>query len=113
MRRILDEGQLLPPELNIWQRAKTASKSRESDGQLLLFSLSLLTASSSVPISQIFDPVVKLMRHDQVVLQVFLHPGSYKVRRASSPTVVAAVAESPATEAGISELVSPSPQAVK
>ena len=92
VRRILDEGQLLAPDLNIWQRAKTARRSNdkgqrdgESDGQLLLFSPSLQTASSSAPISQLFDPVLKTMKHGQVVLQVSLQPGSYKVRRASSP----------------------------
>ena len=92
VRRILDEGQLLAPDLNVWQRAKTARRSNdkgqrdgESDGQLLLFSPSLQTASTSAPVSQLFDPVLKTMKHGQVVLQVSLQPGSYKVRRASSP----------------------------
>ena len=118
VRRILDEGQLLPPELNIWQRAKTAARRNdgESDGQSLIFSPSLQTASCSAPISQLFDPVMKMMRHGQVVLQVSLQPGSYKVRRASSPTgpqhaAAAVTVESPALEAG-SELAPPPPPAV-
>lgn len=63
VRRILDEGHLLPPDLNIWQRTRAAHRSSkgndgESNGQLL-FSPSLPPASLA-PMSVLYDPILKV-----------------------------------------------------
>ena len=110
VRRILDEGHLLPPDLNVWQRTRAAHRiskgnDGESNGQLL-FSPTLQPASLA-PIAELYDPLLKVraiwmliricvlfsnisffLKNDQrgqVVLQVLVQPGSYKVRRATSP----------------------------
>lgn len=62
VRRIIDEGHLLPPDLNIWQRTRithrrSVGKDEESNGQLL-FSPSL-HATSLAPTSELYDPVLK------------------------------------------------------
>lgn len=63
VRRILDEGHLLPPDLNVWQRTRVTQRSSfgkdgESNGQLL-FSPSLHHMSLA-PISEIYDPLLKV-----------------------------------------------------
>lgn len=63
VRRILDEGHLLSPDLNVWQRTKAARRSSkgndgESNGQLL-FSPTLQPASLA-PIAELYDPILKV-----------------------------------------------------
>lgn len=65
VRRILDEGHLLPPDLKIWQRARvTRNRSDkdhdgESDGQMLFFSPTLQQLVS-VPSTELYDPSLKV-----------------------------------------------------
>lgn len=90
-RRILDEGQLLPPDLSIWQRYRNTRSSKDHDGDSegcqLLFSPLLNPASTftAAPPAEFFDPILKANHRGQVVLQVLIQPGSYKVCRATSP----------------------------
>lgn len=69
VRRILDEGHLLPPELNIWQRTRAARNRSDkghdgdSDGQMLFFSPSIQQPSST-PSSELFDPLTKVFKID-------------------------------------------------
>ena len=91
VRRILDEGHLLPPNLSIWQRSRAARSSKghdgDSEGCQLLFSplLTLASTLTAAPFAEFLDPVMKKHCRGQIVLQVLVQPGSYKVRRASSP----------------------------
>ena len=89
VRRILDEGHLLPPDLAVWQRSRAARSSKghdgDSEGCSLLFSPILKPAASFAPAARLYDPTSKDEISGQIVLQVVVQPGSYKVKRASSP----------------------------
>lgn len=96
VRRILDQGHLLPPDLSIWQRSRAARSSKghdgESEGCQLLFSplLNLASTVAAAPPAEFMDPTSKKRLRGQIVLQILVQPGSYKVRRASSPLTGAA-----------------------
>ena len=66
IRRILDEGHLLPSDLTIWQRPRAARSTKghdgDSEGCQLLFSPVLNPASTSTaaPPAEFFDPLFKV-----------------------------------------------------
>ena len=64
VRRILDEGHLLPPDLSVWHRASARHRSDkghdgESDGQMLLFSPSLQQPAPTLS-AELYDPLLKV-----------------------------------------------------